>query len=299
MENQGGRSVREDFVHFYVPQTKLPFYLEMAGISYCDGTYRMKRQDSAETVLEYIVEGRGYLNVDGKDYAATTGDVYILRKKTTHTYWSDAKYPWVKIFFNIRGSLAEKILDEYQLGVPGKVVLEADGLEQDFRDMLERLMDDTIGQAERFDKAAVDFLSIIIKLSNMQKMNGVYKDDLMSVENEMNTLVEYITMNPKRIVSNQELADAIFHSKDYVIKKFFANFGVTPYEYQIQQKIFSAKNMLANTNLRVKEIADSLGYDDQHYFSYMFKKRCGMSPTQYRKKIRSEYIEKENTNMQE
>jgi len=291
--------VREDFVHFYVPQTKLPFYLEMAGISYCDGTYRMKRQDSAETVLEYIVEGRGYLNVDGKDYAATTGDVYILRKKTTHTYWSDAKYPWVKIFFNIRGSLAEKILDEYQLGVPGKVVLEADGLEQDFRDMLERLMDDTIGQAERFDKAAVDFLSIIIKLSNMQKMNGVYKDDLMSVENEMNTLVEYITMNPKRIVSNQELADAIFHSKDYVIKKFFANFGVTPYEYQIQQKIFSAKNMLANTNLRVKEIADSLGYDDQHYFSYMFKKRCGMSPTQYRKKIRSEYIEKENTNMQE
>ena len=291
--------MREDFVHFYVPQTKLPFYLEMAGISYCDGTYRMKRQDSAETVLEYIVEGRGYLNVDGKDYAATTGDVYILRKKTTHTYWSDAKYPWIKIFFNIRGSLAEKILDEYQLGVPGKVVLEADGLEQDFRDMLERLMDDTIGQAERFDKAAVDFLSIIIKLSNMQKMNGVYKDDLMSVENEMNTLVEYITMNPKRIVSNQELADAIFHSKDYVIKKFFANFGVTPYEYQIQQKIFSAKNMLANTNLRVKEIADSLGYDDQHYFSYMFKKRCGMSPTQYRKKIRSEYIEKENTNMQE
>lgn len=291
--------MREDFVHFYVPQTKLPFYLEMAGISYCDGTYRMKRQDSAETVLEYIVEGRGYLNVDGKDYAATTGDVYILRKKTTHTYWSDAKYPWVKIFFNIRGSLAEKILDEYQLGVPGKVVLEADGLEQDFRDMLERLMDDTIGQAERFDKAAVDFLSIIIKLSNMQKMNGVYKDDLMSVENEMNTLVEYITMNPKRIVSNQELADAIFHSKDYVIKKFFVNFGVTPYEYQIQQKIFSAKNMLANTNLRVKEIADSLGYDDQHYFSYMFKKRCGMSPIQYRKKIRSEYIEKENTNMQE
>ena len=85
--------MREDFVHFYVPQTKLPFYLEMAGISYCDGTYRMKRQDSAETVLEYIVEGRGYLNVDGKDYAATTGDVYILRKKTTHTYWSDAKYP--------------------------------------------------------------------------------------------------------------------------------------------------------------------------------------------------------------
>lgn len=281
--------MREEIVHFYAPQTKLPFYLEMAGISYCDGTYRMKRQDSAETVIEYIVEGRGYLNVNGENYAATAGDVYILRKKTTHIYWSDARYPWVKIFFNIRGSLAEKILDEYQLGDTGRVVLDADGLEQDFRNMLEGLSDNTVGQTERFHKATVDFLQIIIKLTNMQRNAGVHKGDLMSVEKEMNTLIEHITMNPRRIVSNQELADAIFRSKDYVIKRFFANFGVTPYDYQIQQKIFSAKNMLANMNLSVKEIAKSLGYDDQHYFSYMFKKRCGMSPTQYRKKIRLEY----------
>lgn len=290
--------MREEIVHFYAPQTKLPFYLEMAGISYCDGTYRMKRQDSAETVIEYVVEGRGYLNVNGENYAATAGDVYILRKKTTHTYWSDARSPWVKIFFNIRGSLAEKLLDEYQLGGTDRVVLEADGLEQDFRDMLEGLKDNTVGQTERFDRATVDFLRILIKLTNMQRAAGVRKDNPMSVETEMNTLIEYITMNPKRIVSNQELADVIFRSKDYVIKRFFANFGVTPYDYQIQQKIFSAKNMLANMNISVKEIADALGYDDQHYFSYMFKKRCGISPTQYRKKIRSEYNGKEQEDEQ-
>ena len=281
--------MKEDIVHFYVPQIKVPFYMEMAGISYCDGTYRMKRQDSAETVLEYIVEGRGYLNIDGENYAATKGDVYILRKKTTHTYWSDAKSPWVKIFFNIRGSLAEKILEEYKLGTKGKVVLSGEGLEDDFREMLARVSDNTISQAERFDGAAIDFLKIIIKLANLERMRGNLKGDLMSVEDEMNKLIEYITMNPKRIVSNQELGDVIYHSKDYVIKRFFANFGVTPYEYQIQQKIFSAKNLLGHTKMSVKEIASSLGYDDQHYFSYMFKKRCGLSPTQYRKQIHDEY----------
>lgn len=281
--------MKEDIVHFYVPQIKVPFYMEMAGISYCDGTYRMKRQDSAETVLEYIVEGRGYLNVDGENYAATKGDVYILRKKTTHTYWSDAKSPWVKIFFNIRGSLAEKILEEYKLGTKGKVVLSGEGLEDDFREMLARVSDNTISQAERFDGAAVDFLKIVIKLANLERTRGNLKGDLMSVEDEMNKLIEYITMNPKRIVSNQELGDVIYHSRDYVIKRFFANFGVTPYEYQIQQKIFSAKNLLGHTKMSVKEIAASLGYDDQHYFSYMFKKRCGLSPTQYRKQVHDEY----------
>ena len=285
--------MREDLVHFYAPQTKLPFYLEMAGISYCDATYRIKRQDSTETVIEYIVEGRGYLNVDGENYAATAGDVYILRKKTNHTYWSDARYPWVKIFFNIRGSLAELILGEYQLGKRGEVVLEAPELEQDFRDMLADLSDSTLGQTERFDRAAVKFLDIVIKLANIRRAHGAHKDNLMSVEKEMNTLIEYITMNPRRIVGNQELADVIFRSKDYVIKRFFANFGATPYDYQIQQKMFSARNMLGNTNLSVKEIAASLGYEDQHYFSFMFKKRCGMSPTQYRKKVRAEYAARE------
>ncbi len=283
--------MREELVHFYAPQTKLPFYLEMAGISYCDGTYRIKRQDSNETVIEYVIDGRGYLNVNGENYAATAGDVYILRKKTTHTYWSDAKVPWVKIFFNIRGSLAETLLDEYQLGGTGKVVLEAQGMEQDFRDMLEGLMDNTLPQTDRFDKAAVQFLGILVKLTKKQRETGIRRGKVVSVESEMNKLIEYITMNPRRIVSNQELADVIFRSKDYVIKRFFANFGVTPYDYQIQQKMFSARNMLANMNLSVKEIANSLGYDDQHYFSYMFKKRCGMSPTQYRKKIRSEYVD--------
>lgn len=280
--------MKEDIVHFYVPQRKTPFYLEMAGISYCDGTYKMTRQESKETVLEYVVDGYGYINVDGENYTASAGDVYILRKRTTHTYWSDAKKPWVKIFFNIRGSLAEKILEEYKLGIKGKVVLRGDGLESDFRELLAKLSNDTVSQAEKFDLAALDFLKIIIKLSNLDKLQGDLSGELLSVEDEMNRLVEYIAMNPKRIVGNQELADVIFRSKDFVIKRFHTNFGVTPYEYQIQQKIFSASNMLKNTRMSVQEIASSLGYDDQHYFSYMFKKRCGMSPTQYRKQFKIE-----------
>lgn len=280
--------MKEDIIHFYAPQTKMPFYLEMAGISYCDGTYQITRRDSKETVLEYVMDGHGYINVDGENYTAYAGDVYILRKGTTHTYCSDAQKPWVKIFFNIRGSLAEKLLDEYKLGKKGKVVLRGDGLEADFRELLAKLSDDSISQMEKFDLATVDFLKIVIKLSNLDKQAEDLQGELPNMEDEMNRLVEYIAMNPKRIVGNQELANVIFRSKDYLIKRFHTNFGITPYEYQLQQKFFSAANMLKNTKLSVKEIAAALGYDDQHYFSYMFKKRSGMSPTQYRKQFEAE-----------
>ncbi len=275
--------MKEDIVHFYVPQKKVPFYLEMAGISYCDGSYRMRRQESSETVLEYIVEGCGYLNVNGENYMASAGDAYILRKRTNHVYRSEISLG--ENFFNIRGSLAEKLLDEYQLGSGDKVVLNAQGLEQDFREMLEHVSDSTVAQSRIFDWAAVDFLEMLIKLSDIDKLRSQNNGELMSAQDEMNRLIEYITMNQRRLVSNQELADHIFRSKNYVIKRFCTEFGVTPYEYQIQQKIFSARNLLENTKLSVKEITDLIGYGDQHYFSAMFKKRCGISPAQYRKKV--------------
>lgn len=280
--------MKEDIVYFHAPHMKMPFYLEMAGISYCDGTYKITRQDSRETVLEYVIDGYGYINVDGENYTASAGDVYILRKGTTHTYCSDAQKPWVKIFFNIRGSLAEKILEEYQLGKNGKVVLHGVGLEADFREMLMKLSDDTVSQADRFDCAALDFLKIVIKLSYANELQGDLYGEPLTVEDEMNRLVEYIAMNPERIVGNQELADLIFRSKDYLIKRFYTSFGITPYEYQLQQKFFSASNMLKHTKMSVKEIASAIGYNDQHYFSFMFKKRCGMTPTQYRKQFKRE-----------
>ena len=132
-----------------------------------------------------------------------------------------------------------------------------------------------------FDNTAVDFLEMLIKLSDIDKLRSQNNGELMSAQDEMNRLIEYITMNQRRLVSNQELADHIFRSKNYVIKRFCTEFGVTPYEYQIQQKIFSARNLLENTKLSVKEITDLIGYGDQHYFSAMFKKETGESFVAY------------------
>ena len=42
--------MREDIIHFHTPQMKTPFYLEMAGISYCDGSYKITRLDSRENM---------------------------------------------------------------------------------------------------------------------------------------------------------------------------------------------------------------------------------------------------------
>ena len=54
-------------------------------------------------------------------------------------------------------------------------------------------------------------------------------------------------------------------------------------EYLTHVRIQKAKRLLISTSKSVKEIAEICGYSDQNYFSKVFLKRCGMTPTAFRK----------------
>lgn len=53
-------------------------------------------------------------------------------------------------------------------------------------------------------------------------------------------------------------------------------------DYVTVKRMEEAREKLLHTNLKIKEIAEACGYNDQHYFSYCFKKFAGVSPNQLR-----------------
>ena len=63
---------------------------------------------------------------------------------------------------------------------------------------------------------------------------------------------------------------------------FRENFGCTPRAYITQQRLNTAENLLLNSNLSIKKIAESIGYEDPLYFSRIFKKRYGYSPREFK-----------------
>ena len=67
--------------------------------------------------------------------------------------------------------------------------------------------------------------------------------------------------------------------------RFKRYMGISPLIYVKNIKLNSAKTLLLKSNLKIREVSELLGYDDPFYFSRLFHKNTGESPTEYRKNI--------------
>jgi AraC-like DNA-binding protein len=76
-------------------------------------------------------------------------------------------------------------------------------------------------------------------------------------------------------------------SKYYLIHLFKEHTGKTPLQYIIQKKIDLAKRLLSTTTLPLYGVAVRLGYEDQNYFSKVFKRTENMTPMEYRRRFGS------------
>jgi AraC-like DNA-binding protein len=85
-----------------------------------------------------------------------------------------------------------------------------------------------------------------------------------------------------------ELAAHAFRSPSQINRMFRRDTGMAPYEYILSRRLARAKLLLSSTSMQIREIADSLGFCDEHYFTSLFKEKVGVSPGEYRRGDRQE-----------
>ena len=100
--------------------------------------------------------------------------------------------------------------------------------------------------------------------------------------------VGYIRANLHLPITVSGLCEIIGVSQPYLYKVFMEGVGVSPKRYFSKCRIAEAKRLLAETELRVTEIASAVGFSDSLAFSKFFSKEVGASPTKYRNAIRDD-----------
>lgn len=251
-----------------------PFYMEMAGISYCDASYFISRKNSPIYVFEYVLSGQGTVKTDTTEFSAAEGDMYILHRQSDHNYYSDAKNPWTKIWFNAKGPLIDNLIHIYNLENLNHIRdLDTSVL---FYKILDIARCKDKSNEDIFNEASLVFHEMVIKISKYINKNDIQHSP------EAIKLKHYLDKNVMQNVTLKELSDIIYRSPSQTIRIFKNDFGITPYNYFMNKKLEVAKLMLLNTNMSIKELSRNLSFIDEHYFSNYFKSKTGMPPSKFK-----------------
>jgi len=107
------------------------------------------------------------------------------------------------------------------------------------------------------------------------------------VSMRMRRFLEYIEEHLDQDISLEEMAASAGVSKTEVLRCFHKTLQTTPYSYVMEARLSKAADLLAETGLPVGEIASRTGFNQQSYFGKRFKEKMGVTPLEYRRKMRT------------
>lgn len=256
------------------PQPRPSF--AMCGTTYPNKGYRIQRPASDISCIEFVSGGRGHVLIDGQAFSPKAGDTYFLPAGTDHHYWSDKTTPWEKHWVNIKG---DYVLQLAALHGVDKTY-HYPGL--DTSDLLLKIQQYAI--LEDWEYAAERCTALLCELFYRMSSHlyAPKRKDLSPVER----MLLYIHQNETSIIRMEQLAAVAGKSTSQAERLFRQEMGIPPYRYALARKIELAQQLLTETALSVKDISSYLSFEDEFYFSGLFRQKTGFSPTEFRKRAR-------------
>ena len=172
---------------------------------------------------------------------------------------------------------------------------EPDAVKGDFFQLLVNALNSirTINPAYE-DKGFTEIFALLSKCQSIQEAENFMKHKLSDYTNAVQAkpskkenatvkkVLEYINQNLNRDISLENAALEANVNPFYLSKLFRDETGTTFVNYISERRMEKAKNLLSETGLSIKEITALTGYNDQNYFSKLFRAKFGISPTDFR-----------------
>lgn len=261
-----------------------------------------------EYVLYVIKEGDMYLREAGVNYHLKEGDFFLLEPGLLHEgyqaaacdyYYMHFKHPNLFPFAGEeregieemkekrRKSLMSYNLDEEEVIDPYTCLPKKFHLaERDFRQKMKHAIEIYNQREEHYRRrTASEMHSFLLEVAHNYLIycmghSGARKKraDLAAEQ-----LLQYLNNNYSEKIRSSDIEENFEMNFDYLNRVFSKMTGNTIFSYLNIVRINSAKQMIMTTNLSFGEIAYLVGIEDRYYFSKLFKKYVGVTPTEYLK----------------
>lgn len=232
--------------------------------------------------LLYIAAGKAHFHFGDEEKIVHAGHMVIYRPKEPQKYEYYGEEQTEVYWVHFTGGNVTNILRSYGLTEDKKVFYCGSGLE--YQSLFRAMIDELQMCRENYQEMLEMYLrQIFIRLH--RRFQASARMDNSCAAEKIDIAVAYFNEHYSEQISIEEYAENAHVSTSWFIRNFKLYTGFTPMQYILSKRIYNAEALLQNTQYNVSEIANIIGYENPLYFSRIFKKVKGLSPSEYRKNI--------------
>lgn len=256
-------------------------HLQEVGQLQAQKQYKNQRDGLRSYLFFMVVSGSGTLEYESELYQLEAGDCVFIDCRNSYAHQTSNNL-WHLKWIHFCGSNLDSIYEKYvQRG--GLPVFRPSDLYS-----FDRIWETVYALASSSDHIRdMRIFESLVSLSVLLMDESWHPDtarESASKRQNLQEVKDYLDENFQQQISLDDLSARFFINKFYLTRVFKAQFGISINTYILQQRITHAKQMLRFTDKTVSDIGIACGMESPNYFSRMFKKIEGISPSEYRKK---------------
>ncbi|MDA3958898.1 AraC family transcriptional regulator [Oceanispirochaeta sp.] len=259
-------------------EKQLPFYLVGVGYNY--------EQEEISRPFGYpyyqwihVMQGKGLVSLgDSEEREIQTGEGMMIFPGDSHKYRA-IEQPWIVSWFTFGGYHIENLLKTFKISGTG---IYAISHREDLDAQVEKGMHLlTSGHSLKFLECSNLVYSFV---TDLYRYTSQEDDSRALRHNKLYDVFEYIEVHYKESISISDLAAVLNVTPQHLCTLFKKALHTRPFQYLNSYRINRSKALLVqHPDWRIKNIAHESGYDNEAYFSSMFKKQTGLSPSRFRR----------------
>lgn len=238
--------------------------------------YVVERETFPYLCVEFVIDGAGAVKLQGKRYPLRAGMAFAYAPGIAHFIQSDPRHPMRKYYVDFVGREARRLLAASPLGrwKPAQIASP-----QEVLDIFAALQRDAFAEDETRNELCAAHLRLLL-LKIAQKALPAQRSQPRSFATYQRAR-SHIEARFLELRTAEEVARAC-HVTPVHLSRVFRRFArSTPYHFLMRLKMNRAAELLLNSGLLVKEVADRLAFATPFQFSRAFKRVHGLSPEHF------------------
>lgn len=259
--------------------------LHITAIGYyptASGHFRERQEPIGEYVMIYCTDGEGWFKVNGATHEVRRDSYFILPAGQSHSYGASKTAPWTIYWVHFTGSLAQYYASD--CGVAHPIPPAPDSRIRNrlnlFEEIFSLLNSGFSHEAIRYAMSV--FHHYLGTLRYLREYRDVEKNP--GEHDVVDATIHYMEENIESTLTLAQIADYSGYSPSYLSTVFKNRTGHPPLTYFNLLKIKHACRLLDETGMKLNSVCHKVGIHDPYYFSRLFTKLMGMSPSAYRRR---------------